>query len=177
MPRLHAVDPDSATGKAKELFEGPLKRRRFNVYRGLANSPAALEGLLRLSESLQRGSLDPREREIVALVVGEANRCAYCLAGHSAAAEMAGLTPEECLAARRGRMEDAKFDALARFVTALHEKRGWISDEDLSQLRAAGYNDGHVVEIVACYAMNTFTNYFNHVNDTEVDLPAAPAAD
>ena len=41
-------------------------------------------------------------------------------------------------------------------------------------MRRAGYTDGEVGEIVAKVALNIFTNYFNHVADTEVDFPAAP---
>ncbi|MFO7775603.1 MAG: carboxymuconolactone decarboxylase family protein, partial [Candidatus Hydrogenedentota bacterium] len=33
---------------------------------------------------------------------------------------------------------------------------------------------GHIAEVVANYALSTLTNYFNHVNETEVDVPAAP---
>jgi hypothetical protein len=50
-----------------------------------------------------------------------------------------------------------------------------VSDADLASFRKAGYGDGHVAEVVACYALNVFTNYFNHVNDTAIDFPAAPA--
>ena len=58
MPRLNVVEPASAEGKAKELFEGPLKGKHFNIFRGMANSPAALNAYLQLSGALQDGLLD-----------------------------------------------------------------------------------------------------------------------
>ena len=61
-----------------------------------------------------------------------------------------------------------------KFTLAVHEKRGFVSEADLAAFRKAGYTDGHVAEVVACYALNVFTNTFNHVNDTAVDFPAAP---
>lgn len=54
------------------------------------------------------------------------------------------------------------------------EKRGWVSDEELARVRQAGYTDGGVAEIVANVAKNIFTNYFNHVAETEVDFPEVP---
>ena len=47
--------------------------------------------------------------------------------------------------------------------------------EDIDQLRASGFSDGEITEIIANVALNLFTNYFNHVAGTEVDFPAAPA--
>jgi len=174
MPRLNVVDPATATGKARELFDGRLRKRQRNIYKGLANSPAVLEAYLKFAGGLTRGLLNPLEREVIALGVAQANDCDYCLAGHTAAGQMVGLTDEQILEARTGKLQDPELNAIARFVQALHEKRGRVSDDDLTTLRQAGYSDGHVVEIVVTYAQNMFTSYFNHVNQTELDFPPAP---
>ncbi|MEL7471696.1 MAG: carboxymuconolactone decarboxylase family protein, partial [Planctomycetota bacterium] len=82
----------------------------------------------------------------------------------------------QTVAARRGVIEgDAKLEAVTRLATALHEKRGFVSDEDVEKFKSAGFSDGAVAEAVAVYAFATFTNFFNHVNETEVDFPAAPS--
>jgi uncharacterized peroxidase-related enzyme len=175
MARLHVVDPAAAAPAAKEIFDGPLKGKHFNIFKGLANSPAALQAYLSLSGAVGGGSLSAQERELIALSVGQANNCGYCVAAHTAIGAGAGLSADQILAARRGSVADAKHDALVKFTLALHEKRGFVSDADLASFRKAGYGDGHVAEVVACYALNVFTNYFNHVNDTAIDFPAAPA--
>ena len=54
-------------------------------------------------------------------------------------------------------------------------ERGWVSDEDVAALRTVGVNDAEVAEIVATVAANIFSNYFNHVADTEVDFPEVDA--
>ena len=41
MPRLNTIDPATATGKAKEIFDGPLQGKHLNIFKGMANSPAA----------------------------------------------------------------------------------------------------------------------------------------
>jgi hypothetical protein len=49
--------------------------------------------------------------------------------------------------------------------------RGEVSDQAVTRVKAAGYSDGDIAEIVANVVVNIFTNYFNHVAPTEVDLP------
>ena len=43
-------------------------------------------------------------------------------------------------------------------------------------MRAAGYDDAQIVEIVLHVALNTLTNYVNEVADTEVDFPIVKIA-
>jgi alkylhydroperoxidase family enzyme len=53
-------------------------------------------------------------------------------------------------------------------VTSQHGK---ISDQDLNKLRAAGYSEDGIVEIVLNVALNVLTNYINNVAQTDVDFP------
>lgn len=50
--------------------------------------------------------------------------------------------------------------------------RGFVEDSDIEAVRAAGYGDGEIGEIIGAVALNIFTNYFNSVARTEVDFPA-----
>lgn len=174
MNRLSSIDPKQATGRAKELFDGPLAGKHLNIFKAMATGPATLDAYLALSGALAKGQLSAKEREVVQLAIGEANACGYCLAAHTTIGKGAGLTEGQTIEARRGTMEDPKLGALARFALTIHEKRGAVNDGDLAAFRAAGYTDGHVGEVVANYALATFTNYFNHVNDTAIDFPVAP---
>jgi len=174
MARLKTIDPSEARGRAKEIFNGPLKGKTFNIFKGMANSPAALDAYVALSGALADTSLSDAEREIVQLAVSQQNGCEYCQRAHTAIGKMAGLSDEQAVAARRGRLEDAKLDALARFALTIHEKKGWVSDSDLDAFRSAGYSDGHIAEVVATLALATYTNYFNHINQTEPDFPEVP---
>jgi hypothetical protein len=38
-------------------------------------------------------------------------------------------------------------------------------------------DDGEIAEVVAHVALNVFTNYFNNVNQTDVDFPQKVTAD
>lgn len=174
MPRLTPIDPAQATARAKEIFDGPLKGKAFNIFKSMAASPAALDVYLGMSGALGHGLLNAKERESIQLAIGEANNCGYCAAAHTAIGKGAGLSDAQCLEARRGKGMDPKTDALVKFALAIHEKRGFVSDADVSAFRAAGFSDGHIAEVVANYSLALYTNYFNHVNETASDFPAVP---
>ena len=173
MSRIHQIAPDSATGKAKELLDAVKGKIGLvpNITRAMANSPAALEGYLGLSGALGKGSLSAKNREQIALAVGQANQCDYCLAAHSAIGKMVGLTSDQILDSRRGTAIDPKSDAVIRFARKLVDERGRVSDADVAEVRAAGLDDGAIAEVVANVALNIFTNYFNHVAETDIDFP------
>ena len=85
---------------------------------------------------------------------------------------LAGLQPDEILASRRARAVDAKRDAGLKFAQAVVVNRGDVSDDGAQrQVRAAGFTDGEITEIVAHVALNIFTNYINLVARTIVDFP------
>jgi uncharacterized peroxidase-related enzyme len=175
MSRIHQIAPEVAAGKAKELLDAVNGKLGLvpNMTRAMANSPAVLEGYLGLSGALGKGSLSAKNREQIALAVGQANHCDYCLAAHSTIGKMVGLTSEQILDSRRGTSVDPTSDAVIRFARKVVDERGQVSDADLAEVRAAGLNDGAIAEVVANVALNIFTNYFNHVADTDIDFPRA----
>jgi uncharacterized peroxidase-related enzyme len=145
-----------------------------NMMRAMANAPAVLDGYLHLSGSLSQGTLSAKVREQLALIVGEANRCDYCLAAHSAIGKMVGLTADQIRDSRLGTAVDRKTDALIRFARKLVDARGLVTDGDVQDIREAGFDDGAIAEVVANVALNIFTNYFNQVAGTDIDFPKAP---
>ncbi len=173
MQRIAAVNPAEANGLAKELLEAVQSKLGMtpNLMKTLAAGPAALEGYLNFGAALANGRLDRKFREQIALAVAQANACEYCLSAHSAIGKMVGLKPEEILASREGHSSGAKRDAGLRFAQALVVERGEVSDQAVGQVKAVGYTDGEIAEIVANVAINIFTNYFNHVARTDIDFP------
>ena len=63
-------------------------------------------------------------------------------------------------------------EAALRFALALVRERGQVSAEQVAQLRAAGFDDAGIVEIIAHVALNLFTNTVNIALDVPVDFPA-----
>jgi alkylhydroperoxidase family enzyme len=50
-----------------------------------------------------------------------------------------------------------------------------VTNEDFSAVKAAGYTDAQVIEIVQHVALNTWTNYINSVARTDIDFPVVQA--
>ncbi len=143
-----------------------------NLFRLVANSPAALEGYLSLSGALAKGALPAATRERIALAVAEINGCGYCLAAHSYLGKhVARLDDAEIAANRDGHSNDRKADAAVRFAALVAQARGHTSEADLQAVRAAGYSDAQIIEIVQHVALNTWTNYINEVAATDIDFP------
>ena len=178
MPRFQPVDPATATGHTKELLD--TVKQKFgmvpNITRLMANSPAVLEGYTSFSGALAGGRLDPQLRERLAIAVASANGCDYCLSAHTAGGRMVGLSEEELIAAQRGESSGEKESVALRFAIKIVRERSWASDEDVAALRQVGFDDGEIVEIIAMTVLNIFTNYFNHVAETEVDFPLVKTA-
>ena len=174
MPRITPVDPETATGRTKQLLNTVQAQLGAtpNLMRTLAASPSALDGFLKLAGALAGGRLDRRFQEQIALAVAETNSCEYCLAAHSTLGALAGLSAAEIADARAARSFDSRRDAGLKFVRAVVVQRGQITDAALADARAAGLVDAEIVEMIANIALNVLTNYINHVAATEVDFPA-----
>jgi hypothetical protein len=84
----------------------------------------------------------------------------------------AGASAEEMAAAQGGDAADPKTAAALRFALKLVEARGQVSEADVQAVRAAGYSDQEIVEILAHVALNLFTNYVNVAFAVPVDFPA-----
>jgi uncharacterized peroxidase-related enzyme len=178
VPRIAPIDPATADPRTASTLEAV--KQRFgtvpNVFRTLAHSPTALHGYLGFTQAAESGRLDARQREIVALAVAQANGCGYCLAAHTMVGRAAGLDDASIARARSASGDGPGDEALAAFARRVVEARGWVEDADLERFLAHGFEPGDAIEVVALVAMNTLTNYVNHLADTEVDFPRVPVS-
>jgi len=147
-----------------------------NLFRMVGTSPAALEGYLGMFGALGKGALPAPTRERIALAVAEINACNYCLSAHTYLGKnLAGLDDAEMTANRNGGSNDPKADAAVRFAAKVARERGHVSEQDFRAVKAAGYDDAQIIEIVQHVALNTWTNYINVVAETEIDFPVVAA--
>ena len=167
-------DIESAPAASQPLLQAVKKQLGLvpNLFRLVGMSPAALEGYLALSGTLGKGTLPAPTRERIALTVAEINGCTYCLSAHTYLGKnLAKLDDAEITANRNGASNDPKADAAVRFAAQLVRERGHVSEADVKAVRAAGYDDAQLIEIVLHVALNTWTNYVNEAFKTEVDFP------
>jgi uncharacterized peroxidase-related enzyme len=170
---------DAAPAAAQPLLRAVKKQLGVapNLFRLVSNSPAALEGYVSLSGALGKGELPAATRERIALAVAEINGCDYCLSAHTyLGRQVAKLDDAEITANRHGASHDMKADAAVKFAVRVTEARGHVTNEDFAAVKAAGYTDAQIVEIVQHVALNTWTNYINTVGETEIDFPVVKAS-
>ncbi|MEK8029801.1 carboxymuconolactone decarboxylase family protein [Ideonella sp. DXS29W] len=174
MSRLSIPAVSDAPAASKPLLEAVHQKLGVvpNLMKLLGQSPAALEGYLSLSGALDKGTLDVKLRESLALAVAEFNGCDYCLAAHSYIGKnLVKLTDDEIAQARDARALDVRRAAALRFAQRVASERGRVQDSDIAALRSAGFNDAETIEIVLHVALNVLTNYVNNVARTDVDFP------
>ena len=174
MPNIKPIDVAQATGTTAQLLAGAKAKlgKVPNMFATLAHSPAALQTYFRVSDTLAEGRFSAKQRELIALAVGEANACGYCLAAHTAIGGLVGLKPDEIESARDGRHPDARDAALVQLAARIVETRGNLTSAEVAQFKARGLTDADILETIAVVALNIFTNYVNHIAGTEVDFPA-----
>lgn len=173
MPRVQLVNPADTTPDRQAALQ--QIHRAFgatpNMFKAVANSPAALKSMWGAFGALGAGVVGAKLGEQIAVAVADRNRCEYCLAAHTVLGQGAGVSAEEMAAAQAGRSSDARTAAALKFALKLVDARGQASAQDISELRAAGFDDEHIVEILAHVALNLFTNYVNVAFDVPVDFP------
>jgi uncharacterized peroxidase-related enzyme len=176
MSRIMPPALETATGATAELFAQIKKAVGSvpNIFAAIgAYGPAALKAVLQADDVLATGSLTKQDQETIKRVVSEVAGCDYCVAAHSLLGKLAGLNPDTVQQIRAGAPTgDAKRDALVRFVRTLTRTGGTIGDAGFQAIKAAGYTDAQLVEITLAITVTVFTNVFNRINDTDIDMPA-----
>lgn len=177
MPRIATPARDEAPAASQPTLDAVNKQLGFtpNFFAVLANSPAVLAAHGAFDAALGK-TLNVKTREGIALATAAVNGCEYCTAAHTFTGHnFAHLSVDDIAAAKRGDAAEAKLAAALAFAHKVAEARGKVSDADLAAVRAAGYDDGQIIEIVANVAKNFLTNLINNVAQTLVDFPAIDA--
>ncbi|MGH1416812.1 MAG: carboxymuconolactone decarboxylase family protein [Pelagimonas sp.] len=177
MARITQVSDNAATPEAATLFTAIQGKIGMvpNLYRVAANQPAVLGGMLGLNEALAGGNFDAHTREAIALAVAGVNACDYCASAHAAISAGLKVAPDAIDAHLAGRSEDPRTAAILQLAVAVTQARGQVTDADLTSARHFGLSDSDIVETVANVVANIFTNYLNHIADTDIDFPARKA--
>jgi AhpD family alkylhydroperoxidase len=178
MSRFAATN-DSSASEDEQLARSAINQ----AWGGVPNLGAVLalslpltRAVLAFDAALEGGSLSARVVEQLAIAVSEKNRCAYCLAAHTAAARSVGVSAADIASARIGQATDAKTAAALRFAQQVVGSRGVVSDSELAAVRADGWRDAEILEIVGHALATTLSNYVHHISEVEIDYPAVPFA-
>lgn len=172
MSRVNLIDLSNATGDTKGTLDQVNTAFGIvpNMFKAVANSPAALGMMWSAFGALGSGTLGAKLGEQIAVAVADRNGCEYCLSAHTALGRSAGSTVAEMAAAQEARSDDPRTAAILGFAVTLVEERGNIADADFATLRTFSVSDAEIVEIIAHVALNLFTNYLNVALDVPVDF-------
>ena len=181
MPRIpvHTIHdaPDgsrSALKRQSERVGGTI-----NIFGAMAHSPAVMN-LYDSVETLlaDRSSLDQKLRTAIHLTTANVNECDYCQAAYTGAARGAGYSVDETIEIRKGQIGgDGKLTALLAVTRQVAANKGYVDDEVWQAALDAGWTDVELLDGFAETVRTILTNYFNHLAETELDLPPAPALD
>lgn len=180
MARLTVNTVETAPEKAKERIAAVEKANGFipNLIGVLSNSPQALEMYQEVGKMNSRNSLTPQEIEVIQITAAAHNGCDFCVAGHTKVGTKLKMS-ENVLNALRDRTkvdDNTKYQALAQFVMQLIDKRGQVSDDELKDIKDAGYNDTNILDIVMGVALATLCNYANNVAKNDINPELQPFA-
>lgn len=172
-------DIDDAPAESRELLEAA--RRKYgmvpNLFRGLAEAPAALAAYFDLASRLAESGLGPKEQQVLFLAASHENACDFCMAAHSFGGSSAGLPEDTLRALREGRdPAEKRYAALARFTRAVVRERGRPGDAALQAFLDAGFSKANVLEVVLGVSMKTLSNDANHLMDTPLNEELAQFA-
>jgi uncharacterized peroxidase-related enzyme len=173
MQRIPAIDAAHSPDKTKALLAIVTKQMGGvpNILATMAQSSATLDGYLGFAGGLAKGSFPAALREQISLAVAGANGCNYCASVHTALGQKLGLSVDETRRNMMGQSSESKTAAVLKLARLIVKDRGRLADADLTAFHAAGYDHASLVELIAHVALNIFTNYFNHIAETEIDFP------
>lgn len=179
MQRLNSVNPANTEARTRELLNDVQQAFGIipNSVKVMANSPAVLESFVAFSQAMGRAGIGEKLHSQVKLTTSETNACDYCTSLLTAVGPAAGLTADDILSSRSASAADDRTDTALKFAEAVLESRGKVGGAELDKVRAVGFSDAEIVEIIASVVLGCFTNFLNNVAETTLDTPQAEPLD
>ena len=177
MPWIETVPYERAEGRLRRLYDrvkGPGDNVD-NIMTMHSLRPHSMEGHMALYKHVlhHSGNTVPKWfLETIGVWVSLLNRCAYCVDHHAKGLERLLADPARSAAIRAaldsGKIDSAPFEdketrALG-YAAALTRDPSSVTEAMIEGLRAAGYDDGEILEI------NQVTAYFAYANRTVLGL-------
>ena len=132
-----------------------------------ASSPLMLTTVLAGLDAFGKCSLQPLEREVLAMTMGRVNGCKLCLNLHRRLLEGLRAPSELVVALETGLpLREPRLEALRLFVLALLEQKGDVPGEVWRNFREVGYSHEQALELVVGVGVYTMTTLANRLTET-----------
>jgi uncharacterized peroxidase-related enzyme len=165
MAWIKTVEPEEATGRTKEVLDRIEKERGHiaNIFRAESLEPDILAVQVDLYVQLLMGPgpLSREEREMIAVVVSAANKCAYGAVHHSEALEFIEKDPlalSKLLREYTEKHELPRNRILLAYAAKLTLDPKDITQDDIGDLRDAGLTDQEILRATLIAAYFNFSN-------------------
>ena len=176
MSRVPLQDPDTATGRTKEVFDRVSRYYGMvpKLQQAMAPLPEITDAVWDLSTATMReGSLSEELKRVIFIVTASAGECDYCVAAHMLALFRHGWSVDDCAEAVDGsplpKLGDAE-NALIEFARVVAQRPAAVTDEMTDGLRTAGWTDAQIVEATMTVALLKYTSTLA----TTFDIPFEP---
>ena len=169
--RIQLPAAENVPAVSQPILEGYKKNLGVvpNFFTLISRSPDTLKAVANMHALLGK-SLGHKTRERIHIMTAEVNGCNYCLTAHTyVGGKYTGLSAEDMELNRGGHSTDAQADAALTFAYKVAKQRGHIENADIEAVRAAGYTDEQIIDLVAETAFSFVTNLFNNTFQTELD--------
>lgn len=175
MSRLNTCDESQLQDATLDALEPTrINGALAPVYLQIANSEVALQAYLQMEAALRASGLSLKEIEAIKLAVSQHNQCDYCLSVHTVKSKGAGIDKSDQLSIRRGdTLEDPRLNAIVQVTHHLLKQPGSLPKPMLDMLLRVGVDARQMVDIALAISTISFTNLFNHFNDSQSPFPAA----
>ena len=172
MPTFTVHTSETVPDDSREVLEKVQSNYGFvpNLLGVLAEAPVAAEAYLSLIALCRQSSFTPTERHVVWFAINYEHECNYCMAAHSAIAQMEDIAEDVIEATRNGNpYDDSRLQTLREFTRHVVVDRGEVSPQQVDQFLAAGFTKRNVLEIIVAISSKVLSNYTNHIAETPLD--------
>ena len=170
---LENATPDSrdALVKVKEHYQFVP-----NALGALAESPESVLAYLALDDLVNKNSLTDEERHIVFLTITSEYDCSYCVAAHTAFAQMAKVDEQVIGNLRAGKpLSDPRQQALRKFVMTLVQTGCHVSEAEIDEFLGHGFTRRNVLDIITMISNKLIAIFANRIMGTDLDEMLKPA--
>lgn len=163
MARVKLINPNRAEGRSHEVFE--RVKAYYKMVPGLQQAlnylPETTDALWTLSlNTAMEGTIREELKRVFFAVTAYEVECEYCTAAHMLALMGKRWSRQECVDIIEGkpspRLTD-KENAAVDFARIVGRRPAGVTDEMTDKLRALGWTDAEIVEIVASVALMRYT--------------------
>lgn len=146
-----------------------------NLGYALGAEPVVLDIYSKMLQALGETVLDPIAQQVALAAASHTNGAEYAVAVHATLAKQLGAPANVVDTIRSGETYvDPKLEAVRSFTSAIASKRTQVSDSDVQQLVAAGFDRRAAIALALAAGAKTLVNTVTHLARPELDKGFQP---